>query len=492
MKGDLDIMKDISIDAKNPDSIIGSILIIDDDLTIKAMLEDTLRANGYHTFHASTSREGLRLVKEHLPVLIFLDIAMPEMDGRKVCQMIRNMNISVRPSIIMLINKDDKDIIADAIEKGADDFIIKPIDDMELISRLKVQSKIRQFYQDLHGDKRNLEAILDITNTLSTTLESSEVLYTIVKKVADITEAVRCSIVLIMKEDEGYVLVSHESPVIRDIKLDLNKYPEIREVLISKKPVVVEDIPNHPLMQKVKDLVKDLGQMSVLVLPIVCEEEVLGTLFLRAHRLGKGFTEKEIQLCQIIANSAYHAIKNARLFEEVSKEKEHMKNLAITDSLTQLYNHNFFYNWLDEEFNRAVRYDTPLSVIMVDLDDFKRINDTYGHRAGDKVLKEIADIIKKLVRKTDIVARYGGEEFAIILPHTNLHGAEEEAERIREAISNNVYTGIKKEKLSTSLGVASYPSGGTMNSGDLVNLADTALYEAKRGGKNRVVALGKK
>src|SRR3972149_5960332 len=369
-------MKDIFIDTKNPDSIIGSILIIDDNLTIKAILEDALRANGYRTLHASTSREGLRLVKEHLPVLIFLDLAMPEMDGRKVCQMIRNMNISVRPSIIMLVNKDDKDIIADAIEKGADDFIIKPIDDMELISRLKVQSKIRQFYQDLHGDKRNLEAILDITNTLSTTLESSE-------------------------------------------------------VLISKKPVVVEDIPNHPLMQKVKDLVKDLGQMSVLVLPIVCEEEVLGTLFLRAHRLGKGFTEKEIQLCQIIANSAYHAIKNARLFEEVSKEKEHMKNLAITDSLTQLYNHNSFYTRLDEEFNRAVRYDTPLSVIMVDLDDFKKVNDTYGHRAGDNVLKEIADIIKKLVRKTDIVARYGGEEFAIILPHTNLQGAEEEAERIR-------------------------------------------------------------
>ncbi|OGQ28429.1 MAG: hypothetical protein A3D29_04205, partial [Deltaproteobacteria bacterium RIFCSPHIGHO2_02_FULL_42_44] len=369
----------------------------------------------------------------------------------------------------------------------------KPIDEIEFIARMKAQTKIRGFYQELYDDKKNMEAILDITQAASTTLDSNEVLYTIVKKVADITNAVRCSIVLIIKESEGYVLVSHESPLIRDIKLDLNKYPEITAVLASKKPVIVEDIPNHPLMQKVKELVKDLENMSVLVLPIVYEEEVLGTLFLRTHRYGKGFTEKEIKLCQIIANSAYHAIKNARLFEDISKEKDKMTTLAITDSLTRLYNHNFFYRRLDEEFSRSVRYETPLSVIMIDLDNFKKINDTYGHRVGDLVLKEIADIIKKLVRKTDIVARYGGEEFAVILPHTNLKGAEEEAERIREAVSSHAYAGLAREILTMSLGVASYPcENSVLNSGDLVNLADTALYEAKRAGKNKVIALGRK
>ena len=108
-------------------------------------------------------------------------------------------------------------------------------------------------------------------------------------------------------------------------------------------------------------------------------------------------------------------------------------------------------------------------------------------------LKEVANIIKKLVRKADIVARYGGEEFAIILPQTNLKGAEEDAERIRVAILNHTYTDLIKENTTISLGVASYPSANAIiNSGDLVNLADTALYEAKRAGKNRVVALGHK
>ena len=469
------------------------VLIIDDDLTIKAILEDILHSNGYQTIHASNSREGIRLVKEKLPEIVLLNIAMSEMDGKKVCQTIRNTNLPIRPYIILISNKEDKNRIVEAHEKGADDFIIKPIDEIEFIARMKAQTKIRGFYQELYDDKKNMEAILDITQAASTTLDSNEVLYTIVKKVADITNAVRCSIVLIIKESEGYVLVSHESPLIRDIKLDLNKYPEITAVLASKKPVIVEDIPNHPLMQKVKELVKDLENMSVLVLPIVYEEEVLGTLFLRTHRYGKGFTEKEIKLCQIIANSAYHAIKNARLFEDISKEKDKMTTLAITDSLTRLYNHNFFYRRLDEEFSRSVRYETPLSVIMIDLDNFKKINDTYGHRVGDLVLKEIADIIKKLVRKTDIVARYGGEEFAVILPHTNLKGAEEEAERIREAVSSHAYAGLAREILTMSLGVASYPcENSVLNSGDLVNLADTALYEAKRAGKNKVIALGRK
>lgn len=491
-------MPQLSNSPKNPNYVISridKILIVDDDLTSKAMLEDILHAHGYQTFHASNGREAIRLVKEHAPEIILLDIVMPEMDGIAACRIIRNTSLPIRPSIIMVSvsgKKDDKDAIVEALRNGADDFITKPVDGPELIARIQAQSRIRGFYQEIYEDKKNLEAIFDITKTISSMLKTDEVLYTIVKKVADITGAVRCSIVLISKDDkEGYVLASHESPAIKEIKLDLNKYPEIKEVLKSKRPVVVEDISKHPLMAEVRDLVKDLEKMNVLVLPIVWEEEVVGTLFLRTHRFGKGFSEKEIKLCQIIANSAYHAIKNARLFEEVSKEKEEMKTLAITDRLTELYNHNFFYTRLEEEFNRAVRYEIPISLIMLDMDDFKKVNDTYGHRTGDQVLKKIADMIKKLVRKTDVVARYGGEEFAIILPHTNLAGAEEEAERIKTAISSHAY--IINEPMTMSLGVASYPSGkAIMNAGDLVNLADTALYEAKRSGKNKVVALGHK
>jgi CheY-like chemotaxis protein len=312
-------MYDIKPDDSNQ---INNILIIDDDLTSKAILEEILHNNGYQmTLHASNGREGIRLVKEYSPEIILLDIIMPEIDGIKVCQILRNTDLPVRPFIIVVSSKGDKDVIVEALEKGADDFITKPVDDMELIARIKAQTRIRSFYKELHEDKRNLEIMLDIMKTISSTINTDEVLYSIVKKVADITGAVRCSIVLIVKEDLGYVVASHESPVLKNIQLDLNKYPEIKEVLKSKKAVIVEDIPNHPLMTEVKGLVKDLEKMNVLVLPIVWDEEVIGTLFLRTRRFDRSFTKKEVHLCQIIANSAYHAFKNARLFEEVSKEK---------------------------------------------------------------------------------------------------------------------------------------------------------------------------
>ncbi len=125
---------------------------------------------------------------------------------------------------------------------------------------------------------------------------------------------------------------------------------------------------------------------------------------------------------------------------------------------------------------------------MVDIDNFKRINDGYGHRAGDHVLREIAGIIKGSVRKSDIIARYGGEEFAVILPQTTLEGAAGEAERLRELISEHDYADLTRELVTASLGVAAYPQDGIANYGDLVNLADTCLYEAKRMGKNRVKA----
>jgi diguanylate cyclase (GGDEF)-like protein len=461
------------------------VLIIEDDLTTGAMLEDMLRSAGYVTRHVVQGQEGLDAVKKWLPSVILLDIVLPDMDGCEVCESIRGLKLSDWPSVIIVSSKGDKETIAGALERGADDFIVKPVNEVELIARVKSQLRTSGFCREIEEDKRNLETILDITNALSATLDSSEVLDIIVKKVAGVTGAIRCSIVLV-RDNDGYVLASNDNPDAKTFRLDLKKYPEIREVVNTRKALAIEDMTNHPLMHDVRDLITELEGMSVLVVPIVFNEEVLGTLFLRARRPERGFVRKEIDFCQIVANASYNAIKNARLFEEVSKEKERLKELAITDQLTALYNHNFFYVRLDEEFERALRYETPLSLIMMDIDNFKQINDTRGHRTGDAVLKEIAGIVKRTVRKTDFVARYGGEEFVVILPHTPLKGASDEAERIRWVIQECSSAGLIGEVITVSLGVTSYPDKGIANSGDLVNRADKALYEAKQAGKNCV------
>ncbi|MBI1912066.1 MAG: diguanylate cyclase [Deltaproteobacteria bacterium] len=462
------------------------VLIIDDNLTNKSILEDILNANGYQTRYALDGLEGLKIVEEWQPSVILLDLVMPGMDGIRVCEEIRKLKLPSRPSIIIVSIKGDKSTIVDSLAKGADDFIAKPINESELIARVRAQIRINEFYKELEEDKRNLETILEITNALSATLDPSEVLNTIVTKVAGATAAVRCSIVLIVKEDEGYVLASHEDPAVKELRLDLSKYPEIKKVIETKTPLAMDDIISHPLMQAVKDNIKDLKEMSILIVPIVFNDEVLGTLFLRTRKRERGFTKKDIDFCRIIANSTFHALKNARLFEKVTREKDYLKEIAVKDQLTSLYNHNFFYSRLEEEFERAVRYETPLSLIMMDIDNFKQVNDTYGHRVGDVVLREISAMIKRGVRKTDIVARYGGEEFAVILPHTLLKGAVDEAERLRELIESHAYAGLVTDKITMSIGVASYPQKGAMNSGDLVNYADDALYKAKWSGKNCV------
>ncbi|MBI5561353.1 MAG: diguanylate cyclase [Deltaproteobacteria bacterium] len=462
------------------------ILIIEDARTETEVFEGILRAHGYEVRSAKNGRAGIGIIGEWVPSLILLDIVMPGQDGISVCKEIRGMTLGHRPSIIMVSSRQDKKVIVDALSKGADDFIVKPFNEDELIARVKAQQRINGFYKEIEEDKKNLETLLAITLAMSATLNPPEVLRTIVAKVAAATGAARCSIVLVVPGHEGYVLASHEDASVRELRLDLDKYPEIRRAYETKTPVAINDMVNDPLMAPVKGNLRGLEEMSALILPIVFNDEVLGTLFLRARRKEKGFAQKEIDICRIVANSAFHAIRNARLFDRLMQERDTLQEIAIKDQLTSLYNHNFFYTRLEEEFDRAVRYDTLLSVIMMDIDNFKNINDTYGHRTGDVVLRELSEMIKRGVRKTDIVARYGGEEFAVILPHTSLAGAMEEGERLRELVGSHAYAGLVNDSITISVGVAAYPQKGVMNSGDLVNHADDALYKAKWGGKNCV------
>ncbi|MBI5598325.1 MAG: diguanylate cyclase [Deltaproteobacteria bacterium] len=462
------------------------VLIIDDDNLTGAMVETILRAHAYQTRRAHDGPGGVEAARQWQPDLVLLDIVMPGMEGPKVCEAIRGMKLPSRPSIVITSSRGEKKIIVDALLRGADDFIVKPVDEVELLARIKAQLRIVDFFREIEENNRNLETILAVTEAVSGTLDTMEILGIIVKKVAGIVGAVRCSIVLIRDGREGYVLASHEDPNVRNLKIDLARYPEIREVMRTKTHLALDDMINHPLMSGVKEFIKDLDYMSLLVIPIVFNEEVLGTLFLRARRRESGFTKKEINFCQIIANASYQALKNARLFEHVAREKDRLSEIAVRDPLTSLYNHNFFYTRLEEEFERAMRYGSPLSLIMMDVDDFKRINDTYGHRTGDTVLKDVASLIQRSVRKSDIVARYGGEEFAVILPQTSLDGAVEEADRIRKVVSGHGCSGLKEEKIAVSSGVSSYPDKTVTNAGMLVNFADRALYEAKKSGKNCV------
>ena len=166
---------------------------------------------------------------------------------------------------------------------------------------------------------------------------------------------------------------------------------------------------------------------------------------------------------------------------------QNIKDMARTDGLTGLLNHRTFMEKLSEEYKRIDREGRPFSILLMDIDKFKNVNDTYGHPIGDVAIKAVAKVLKETIRTTDFVARYGGEEFAVGMVDTSSKGAEQMAERVRSIMEKTVVTriGSKDLMITLSIGVSSFPDD-TRQALDLVNLADNALYQAKRTGRNRV------
>jgi diguanylate cyclase (GGDEF)-like protein len=198
-------------------------------------------------------------------------------------------------------------------------------------------------------------------------------------------------------------------------------------------------------------------------------------------RRGRAFTETERDLFGYLASQAAVSLENANLHETVQRQ-------AVTDELTGLFNVRHFHETLDYEVERTRRFQSEVSLVMIDIDDFKQVNDTHGHQQGDLVLLEVGRVLRELSRDIDEPARYGGEELAVVLPQTDVSGAELAAERMRTAIERLEIRRVDDEgvlRVTASFGVASLP--GTATTKDrLIAAADQALYRAKRGGKNRV------
>lgn len=183
-------------------------------------------------------------------------------------------------------------------------------------------------------------------------------------------------------------------------------------------------------------------------------------------------------------------LKIKRLQDDLKAQNRRFEELSNTDPLTQLANRRFLMNVFDKEFHRSERHAHPLSLIMVDIDHFKKINDTYGHQQGDLVLRTVAGVIRDLLREYDLAARFGGEEFALVLPETDRLQATQVAERVRIRVAAMRFDGVLAPlRMTISLGVGTSPGKGVKGVNDLIRIADDALYAAKREGRNRVVVV---
>lgn len=392
------------------------------------------------------------------------------------------------PLLTMIEGDRGKGVTA-SLEHKADLYLHKPFLDRDLDHKLALIIKLKEENTALQQEVRDLRTINDLVQLISSTRDPHELLYRIVKKIAEIMPVTRCSIVRIdWLHKFAYVVASFETPNLTAIKLSLKKYPEIEEALLNKKPVVIKDTMSDPLMASVRDIVGPLGIRSILVMPIIFEEKVIGTLFLRTSRTLHEFSENEVQLLKTISDASANTLYNAFLFAQIEDEKTRLEKLAITDYLTGIYNIRYFYHRIIEEFSRSERYGLPIGCLMIDIDFFKKINDTYGHKTGDAVLKEFAQLLKHYTRKSDVLARYGGEEFIVMLPHTSLDGTISEAERTRSAIKKHKFKSLaNRTGISVSIGISVFPNARIKTHDELISAADDALYEAKKGGRDRVI-----
>ena len=219
-------------------------------------------------------------------------------------------------------------------------------------------------------------------------------------------------------------------------------------------------------------------------LPLKTEKRILGVLFLYLPGNLKP-TENQINLLTAIANQLSVSLENARLYEKV-------RHMSVHDPLTNLFNRKMLFDRLEEEINRSERSKKPLSIGLIDIDHFKRINDTYGHVAGDRVLKELSTLLKSSVRKIDTVARFGGEEFAVLLPDTNMEHGVAIMDRLRLSVEKHEFL-IDEEgntaSVTISVGISTLSPGWPMDKSALIKGADEALYRAKETGRNRVCHL---
>src|SRR5215813_1002389 len=247
-------------------------------------------------------------------------------------------------------------------------------------------------------------------------------------------------------------------------------------VLVRREPVLISNLPQASLTPEVRSIVEKHGVMSLLAVPIQTKETVLGA-FVSLAAESKMLTSDDVITACAIADFTAIALENAGLFAELQRS-------AITDSLTGVYNTRFFHEVLGRETARADRYSTPLSLLMIDIDMFKLVNDTFGHVVGNKVLTQIAKTLEHTVRNTDFVFRCGGDEFGVVLPGTNLEGAMYVAEKILQKVeTGEILTSLGYSgRVTVSIGLSEYHRGSHFET--LVAEADQALYMSKRGSKN--------
>jgi two-component system cell cycle response regulator len=411
-----------------------TILIVDDLIQNIQVLGRTLETQGYSITYALSGKEALQRLQAIQPDLILLDLLMPEMSGLEVCEQIKQNPDYHHIPILFLTASHEEEHLIEAFAQGAADYVTKPFRATELLARVQTHIQLKRQTRQLQQSENKL-------NTIVTHIKDG-------------------------------ILIVDEAGVVR--------FANPAAAQMFDRPL--SDLINHELGLPIV-----VGKVAEL--DIIRSQGILG----RAE-ITVGKTEWLDQKVSIVSmrdvserNQIEQKLRIALNKQKVLSQK--LKKLANTDALTGIANRRSILAILKQEFQRTQRYKAAFSLLVIDIDNFKFVNDSYGHPIGDQVLKEISQLLVKWLRNVDTVGRLGGEEFMIILPATELQEAIEIAERLCEQIRNlEIDTTVQTIKITISIGVTACQANDKSDT-LVLKRADEALYRAKELGRDRAIAI---
>ncbi len=499
------------------------ILIADDDASIVQTMTWVLKEHGYDVMAAQRGADVIPMMEERVPDLVLLDVTFPDADGYQILERIKGDDRWRDVPIMMISSLPPEEASVRTLGLGAADFVRKPFRVKELLARIQAQLRMRAILRSAHTalherelelnrareEAENRRKLVDILHDVTEDLSSDEIYHLLARRVARALELTHCSVILARQGDRPRVVATAfergngGTPAaamggagtggIDDFAVELELYPEIRSALEAGRPVLVENVMTSPLYADVRERWRREGPAvttrSVVALPFALDATQAGVFFLRRSLHEPPLTPGDVEFADTVIRAAVSSIQRAKLIESTMADNRRLEQLAATDPLTDVLNRRALSDRLLGEMERVRRYETTVSILLIDLDFFKRVNDTHGHLVGDDVLTEVAELLQRAIRAVDVVARYGGEEFVIVLPETGAVGAASFAERIRELVEAQPFVESQDGgglRITASIGVATFPSPGLQTVEDLLAKADQALYRAKAEGRNLV------
>ena len=449
------------------------ILIVDDDPLSVKLTAAKLSGERYETLRAYDGEEALEQTDKHSPDIILLDIMMPGMDGFEVTRKLKNNPETRDIPIILITALDETDDKVKGLEAGADEFLNKPVNIAELTARVRSFLRLKQYQDQLKARSQSKQLFSNPRDEKNYNPSTSE----------------RQSILLVEDNDKDVRLIQgylngqgYKLSLARDGEETLSRL-QGEKVDLLLLDILLPGIDGFEVCRRLKEMDQT---RHIQIVVITCLKDLESKV--KSLELGvDDFLVKPINKIEL-QTRLKALLKKKEYLDRLHVNYDTALHYAITDKRTGLYNHGYFEHMLDVEVKRSSRHKHPLALIMIDIDDFKQYNDTLGHLAGDEILRELGQLIKNNIREVDLGARYGGEEFAIILPYTDLAGAQIGAKRIKKVISSHPFDpqiSIPSKPMTISMGIAAYPAN-AMTPQELVQKADKALYRAKEKGKNRI------